>query len=77
MKTGCRRHLRAADGIFCANYFATRGNFAPCEGSWCGPCYQARGIHNFPIRKQLDKDGELLEGEDDDVRFNKLERETI
>jgi hypothetical protein len=69
MSNDCRRHLRSADGIFCGNFFARRGNFAPCEGAWCGPCFKPLGVRNFPIRKKLDEDGELLEEEDEDIQF--------
>jgi hypothetical protein len=66
LNTQCRRHVRAEEGIFCANFFATRGDFAPCEGCWCGPCYKPLEVRNFPVRKKLDKDGEVLEEEDKD-----------
>ena len=66
----CGRHLRAEEGLFCANFSARRGGFAPCEGAWCGPCYKPLGIRNFPIRQKLDDDGEILEEADKATRFN-------
>ena len=69
MNSECRRHVRAEGGIFCANFFGRRGNFAPCEGSWCGPCYKPLGVREYPIRQKLDEDGELLEEEEDSLHF--------
>jgi hypothetical protein len=65
----CRIHVPAKQGIFCTNCFVRHGNFAPCEGAWCEPCYKPLGIHNFPIWQKLDEDGELLEEEGNLLRF--------
>jgi hypothetical protein len=46
-----------------------QGDFAPCNGYWYGPCYKPPGVQDFPIRKKLDGNGELLEEEDEDERF--------
>jgi hypothetical protein len=64
----CRRFLQADAGIFCANYYAKRGGFAPCLGSWCGPCFTTLGVRKFSIRRKIDDDGEIIE-DDDDMRF--------
>jgi hypothetical protein len=49
-------------GIFCANYYWSAGNFGPCHKMWCGECYtsservkfQTRGTHarSRPLRLQ-------------------------
>jgi hypothetical protein len=69
LNQNCRRYLQAEDGIFCANYFARRGPFAPCLSSYCGPCYTTLGIRRFPIRQKVDDDGGVIEDDNDDIRF--------
>jgi hypothetical protein len=67
--TECGRHLRAADGLFCANFYSKRGSFAPCESTWCGPCYQPSGRLDFPIKVQLDNDGDEIRDPSELTRF--------
>lgn len=46
----CQQLVQAAKGIFCANFYARHGNFAPCNGDWCRPCYtplEVRNLRNF------------------------------
>jgi hypothetical protein len=67
--TECRRHLRASDGLFCANFYSKRGPFAPSELAWCGPCYRPSGRLHFPIKVQLDDDGEEIRDPSKLTRF--------
>jgi hypothetical protein len=69
LNLNCRRFLQADGGIFCANYFARRGAFAPCLSSWCGPCYRSLEIRRFPIRQKVDDDGGIIEDDNNDIRF--------
>jgi hypothetical protein len=65
----CRRYLRAEDGLFCANFYSQRGNFAPCLGAWCPKCYVGTGHIEFPITRQLDEDGVDITAPGDETRF--------
>jgi hypothetical protein len=69
LNNACRRFLQAKGGIFCANFSERQGDFAPCNSCWCGPCYTPLGVRNHPIWRQVDKDGEFLEDEDEYERF--------
>ena len=69
LNPNCQRFLQASGGVFCGNYFARRGPFAPCLSSWCGPCFTSLGIRQFPIRQKVDDDGGILEDDNDDERF--------
>ena len=65
----CRKLLKNGSGIFCANYYARRGPFAPCESAWCYEDFVPLGNKPFPVRKQLDEDGEVLDEYSDQHRF--------
>jgi hypothetical protein len=65
----CRRFFCAERGLFCANFSARRGTFAPCNNCWCGPCYQPLGVKEHPVRLKVDGVGDLLEDADDAKRF--------
>jgi hypothetical protein len=65
----CGKYLRAIDGIFCANSLSRHGQFAPCKGAWCGPCYKPLGEKIFAVKVLLDDDGEELVDPSESSRF--------
>jgi hypothetical protein len=44
------RELRL-QGIFCANYYWSVGNFGPCHKMWCGECYTFSERVKFRVRE--------------------------
>lgn len=46
-----------------------RGNYPPCRSSWCAKCYRPRGSTPFPIKPNLDDEGNPIKRDDDDFRF--------
>jgi hypothetical protein len=44
----CRKTLTWMQGLFCANYAKTVGNWTPCRSIWCGECYiSSPSVHYF------------------------------
>ena len=66
----CRKSLKNGSGIYCANYYARRGSFAPCESAWCEKHFTPLGSKPFPIRKLYDEEGEELEQFEEETRFH-------
>jgi hypothetical protein len=54
---GCSKEVLGMRGIYCANFWARRGPFPPCEGVWHGKCFQAAENDPFPIRVPVDEAG--------------------
>ncbi len=65
----CHRALDCNKGIFCANFYNTRGRFPPCKSGWCGKCYIPFENVKFPIAKLLDEDGQELVDQGGGKRF--------
>jgi hypothetical protein len=53
--------LDGGAGIFCANFFSRRGDFAPCKDCWCPECFVPLGHKPFLVRQQVDEEGTILE----------------
>jgi hypothetical protein len=67
---GCCRILSIGEGIFCANFTATRGPWTVCQRSWHGNCYCANDNGEFPIAKPQDEEGEfMIHDTEEEVRF--------
>ena len=63
----CGRLISNGDGVFCANFWARREIWPPCNGSWCGRCYEASEEDGFPIHLPQDAMGEyIVRGKDRD-----------
>jgi hypothetical protein len=45
--------------VFCAKFWAKRGHWEKCEGTWCGACFLAEGENTFPIHIPIDDGGKL------------------
>jgi hypothetical protein len=62
----------ARKGIFCANLFTGRGNWKPCQKSWCGDCYNpwGGGGGRLPVRVPKDELGNLRLNEEDKLCFD-------
>jgi hypothetical protein len=69
MEPSCQRYLRGSEGLFCANFFAKQGYFAPCLSCWCPAHYGPLGGVEFPVATQYDEDGEVIMLERDANRF--------
>ncbi len=52
--------------MFCTNCYDVQGPYAACKGAWCGACYKPLGNLPFPIKVQLDDEGELLDAGEQD-----------
>ena len=46
------------DGIFCANYCSSRGNFPPCQQAWHPECFTLKA-REFPTRDTYDQEGNI------------------
>jgi hypothetical protein len=60
-RRGCHHYRNFDQGVFCGNFYSKRGAFASCRGVWCAECFVPLGKNNFPIKAQVDEDGEVLE----------------
>jgi hypothetical protein len=67
--TGCGKYLRSTDGIFCANFYSKLGRSFPCKSAWCGSCYKPTSTLDFPIKMQVDEDGEEIRDPGEESRF--------
>ena len=68
-KPGCGTYLQFDEGIFCANFYSTRGGFAACKSCWCPSCFGPTGNKPFMIRQTLDDEGEILDEGDGLTRY--------
>eukprot|EP00985_Skeletonema_marinoi_P016836 scaffold9108_cov94-Skeletonema_marinoi.AAC.4 len=50
----CSRKNIDGRGIFCANFFTSKGDFPPCGAAYCGECYQDYEGDPFPVQRTLD-----------------------
>jgi hypothetical protein len=57
-------------GIFCANLFAWKVNWKPCQKAWSGDCYTPLKGGSFPVRLPKDEECNLLVNEEDKLRFD-------
>eukprot|EP00985_Skeletonema_marinoi_P034223 scaffold43478_cov153-Skeletonema_marinoi.AAC.1 len=55
-------------GIFCANFFTSKGGFPRCRAAYCGECYKDYEDSPFPVQRTVDddEDGEEMGFEVDD-----------
>jgi hypothetical protein len=65
----CRTVISYRKDIFCANFFAWRGNWKPFQKAWCGDCYTPLKGDRFPVRLPKDEEGSLLVNEEEKLRF--------
>jgi hypothetical protein len=65
----CQTMISYRNGIFCANFFAWRGNWKPRQKAWCGDCYTPLKGGRFPVRLPKDEEGNLLVNEQDKLRL--------
>jgi hypothetical protein len=57
-------------GVFCANFWASRGHWEKCEGVWCGSCFTSPEEDGFPIRVPINDGGDaVLVNVKDEGRF--------
>jgi hypothetical protein len=47
--TGCSWSVKPLQGIFCANFASSRGDWPPCRQAWHGQCYACLGQGVFPL----------------------------
>ena len=45
----CSSQRTWTQGIFCANFYWSVGNFRPCQQMWCGECYIIGTTHLFHV----------------------------
>jgi hypothetical protein len=50
--------------MFCASYFDVHGLDVTCEATCCAPCCKPLGTLPYPIKAQIDEEGELLDSGD-------------
>jgi hypothetical protein len=45
-------------GIFCANFYWSMNDYAPCRQIWCGGCYTSSPNILFPVKTRVDQETE-------------------
>jgi hypothetical protein len=49
--------MKTLQGVFCANFWAKRGHWQKCEGTWCGACFRSEEDEGFRIRVPVNDGG--------------------
>ncbi|KAL7490524.1 hypothetical protein ACHAWT_000141, partial [Skeletonema menzelii] len=55
---GCKKMITDGRGIFCANFFTSKGPFPRCHVVYHGACYRDYEGSPFPVQRTLDEDEE-------------------
>jgi hypothetical protein len=57
--TACAQRVKPLEGIFCANFASSRGDWPPCRMVWHEQCSECLGNDKFPMAILTDDDNNV------------------